>query len=524
LGVIRLSELTDESTSPTRQREIIAARAQGRGSTIVGWAEDLDVSASKIHPMKRPQLSKWLERPGEYDELIFWRLDRFVRKTFPDFMDMVTWSLDHGISLVSATEPLDLSGPIGRMVAVALATVAELESSNTSERVTGAHAYLRREGRWGLGRAPLGYMIVPNPDGKGYVLIIDDEAAELCREAVRRVIAGASVNSVTADFNRRRILSPRDRTRLRSGRPTLDIPWSRNTLAKMLRSENLLGYVTYNKVPVTDEHGIPLRRAAPIISETEWDQLQHVMADPARARQRRRTHTPSLLLHVAYCALCGARCYRQMSTRNEKTLIYYRCRTHYQRAEQRATCSSLPIPAPKLDGIAEKLFLAMVGSVEIQTRVYRPGVDHSDEIALIRRSLASVRREFDGGAYSYPGGEEEYNTRVARLSERLRTLADQPVTDAQYEYRPTGQTFADRWAVSDVMGKRQLMIGAGFQIRVARTSGNVAFGWQLDPDLGRRAGLAAEGRPVNMPDTTEAWRNVLAPLQKVLRPHGGDRQ
>ncbi len=45
----------------------------------MGWAEDLDVSASKIHPLTRPELSKWLARPDDFDEFIFWRIDRFVR-------------------------------------------------------------------------------------------------------------------------------------------------------------------------------------------------------------------------------------------------------------------------------------------------------------------------------------------------------------------------------------------------------------------------------------------------------------
>ena len=71
VGVIRLSLLTEGTTSLARQRGIITAAATTRGSQIVGWAEDLDVSASKIHPMKRPELAAWLARQPDFDELIW---------------------------------------------------------------------------------------------------------------------------------------------------------------------------------------------------------------------------------------------------------------------------------------------------------------------------------------------------------------------------------------------------------------------------------------------------------------------
>ena len=209
LGVIRLSEfdrrVQEQTTSPERQREAIEAKARQRGSEIVGWAEDLDVSASKVHPLKRPKLRQWFERTTDFDEVIFWRLDRFVRRTFPDWADMVGWAAAHEISLVSATEDLDLSGPLQRLMATMFATVAEMESLNTSRRVTESREYLRRMQRWGGGRPPYGYKVIANPDGAGRVLAVNQETAQHAREAVRRVIGGESVNAVATDFNRRGI-------------------------------------------------------------------------------------------------------------------------------------------------------------------------------------------------------------------------------------------------------------------------------------------------------------------------------
>ncbi|MDH6624624.1 hypothetical protein M2271_002428 [Streptomyces sp. LBL] len=75
---VRLSVLTDETTSPERQREPddIAAAALGidfgEGDAL-REAVDLDVSASAFGPFDRPQLGGWLARPDEYDALVWWR-------------------------------------------------------------------------------------------------------------------------------------------------------------------------------------------------------------------------------------------------------------------------------------------------------------------------------------------------------------------------------------------------------------------------------------------------------------------
>jgi site-specific DNA recombinase len=50
LGVIRLSSYHDESTSPLRQRNMIMAKSVSTGGAMVGWAEDIGVSALKVSP------------------------------------------------------------------------------------------------------------------------------------------------------------------------------------------------------------------------------------------------------------------------------------------------------------------------------------------------------------------------------------------------------------------------------------------------------------------------------------------
>ncbi|MEU9111633.1 recombinase family protein [Streptomyces sp. NPDC048483] len=100
-------------------------------------------------PWERPELSKWFDRPEQWDALIFWRLDRFVRKV-SDFTEMIKWCQAHDKNLISATETIDIRSPIGRVIAYLVSAFAEMEAEAIRERVTGSHDHLRRNGRWAV--------------------------------------------------------------------------------------------------------------------------------------------------------------------------------------------------------------------------------------------------------------------------------------------------------------------------------------------------------------------------------------
>ncbi len=67
LGRIRLSRMTEESTSAARQREIIEMWAKSNDHEIVGWAEDIDVSGS-VDPC-RCEGCRGVNTPRGYDDL-----------------------------------------------------------------------------------------------------------------------------------------------------------------------------------------------------------------------------------------------------------------------------------------------------------------------------------------------------------------------------------------------------------------------------------------------------------------------
>jgi site-specific DNA recombinase len=85
LIVVRLSRVTDATTSPERQIAACEELCRPRGYEVVGIAQDLDVSAAKTTPFDRPQLGKWLDDPTRYDVIVFFRVDRIVRRLVRQF-------------------------------------------------------------------------------------------------------------------------------------------------------------------------------------------------------------------------------------------------------------------------------------------------------------------------------------------------------------------------------------------------------------------------------------------------------
>ncbi len=486
LGVIRLSELTDETTSPQRQREIITRKAADRHSRIIGWAEDLDVSAFKIPPAKRPQIAKWLARASEYDEIIFWKTDRFVRRLFPDFADMVAWSLKHDVVLVSAEEQLDLSGPMGRGYAAQLATFAEMESANTSMRVKGAHEYLRRNKRWGGGRSPYGYKIIDNPDGAGKVLAVNGMTADIVREAVRRVIAGESVNSIATDFSERRIPSPHMLKKpaypgAKKAFCLIPRRWQDTSLRLILKDKAMLGHVVHDGMSVLGDDGMPLICAEPLVSADDWVKLQARL--DITAIPNKRKNDPAMLRDIARCGLCEAPLYQWVKHQKGRAFSYYRCRYAYTwKAGQEKRCGAPLINAGKLDAVVDDMVMAYADQPDTE-RVIIPGDDHGKQLAGIRQAINSVTAEWTSGRR----GDDEYDKTMRVLRAERDRLAELPNEPDRVVVKPTGKTRGEVWLSLDSQGKRRYLVNRGIKVYAHRDGGSelivTAGGGELFGDI-----------------------------------------
>ncbi|MEV5815283.1 recombinase family protein [Streptomyces mutabilis] len=323
LGVLRISQLTEVSTAPDRQRATIHRCAEQLGFALVAEAADLGVSARSKSPFERPSLSIWLRHPAEYDAIVWSHVDRAVR-SLAHMAELVAWGRQYSRTLVFGGQEEDspIVVPPQADDAVVqrcmdLAKVAEQEARTLSARLTSSHAALRMTGRYGGGLVPFGYRKAPHPSGSGWCLAPDPESAALVRAIVADVESGMSLIAIARKLNDAGVPVPRDHHAQlkgrsmggrRHGRDFEQFRWTSGTLSKVLRSPSLMGHRIHKGQTVRGPEGSPVLIGPPLLTEDEFGSLQDLLRARSSGNST-RSRTNALLTAVAYCSGCYGRMY-----------------------------------------------------------------------------------------------------------------------------------------------------------------------------------------------------------------------
>jgi site-specific DNA recombinase len=525
--VIRLSRVTDATTSPERQLEACHELCAQRGYEVVGVAKDLDVSAGVTTPFDRPQLGDWLNnRLGEFDVLVFYRMDRIVRRLL-DLADLIRWCQKHSVSVVSATEQfLDLTMPFGDIVALLVAKVAEMELAAISERNTSAARYNLRAGKYRGGVPPWGYL--PEQTEEGWRYVQDPVQVATIREVVERVLLGEPLRAIAHDLTARGVLTPKDRFAQARDREIKGYAWHSGPLKRSLTSPTLLGHVVAREAlvdaqgsvqrdskgrklfgpnaVVRADDGSPVVRSEPILAREVFDRLGVELADRENRKEPTR-RSSGLLLQVIYCGVCGRPAYRLKGGTGRKPR--YRCSS----AQYKATCGnkSISIPLETADDIVETLILRMLGSSERLERVWDSGSDHSAELAQVEDTLADLTDQIGTGIFARGTPQRaRLDSRIAELAARQAKLASETVKPSGWTWQPTGEKFGDWWERQDVTARniwlRSMNVRLEFEYVDSDPSPNLRL------DLGDLSTLT---KRLNANGPVARWQGVLEGMNEA---------
>ena len=446
--VTRLSNFTDATTSPERQLEVCQRVCAERGWEVVDVAEDLDVSASATSPFERPELRKRLEQPEQYQSIIFWRVDRLVRRV-THLAQMIEWAEEHGITLVSATEQaFDLSTPIGKAIAYMVSIFAEMEAAAISERTEQAYAHNRKLGKYTGGYPPYGYLpaqidgewrYIPDEDNKPFILSL-----------INRLLEGERPNTIVRDLNRRKVPAPEDYFRQKQGKPLKGSRWTSSNLTRALRSPAMLGQMTQRPVVgkkngrkvygdpevVRGDDGKPVVRAEALISRELHERLcKHL--DSLNGKRGPNARSEVLLTKVLECGVCGLPMYRNKG-RND---YYYRC---FSATVERA-CGNPGWKLDDADAFVTENLLADFGETQRLRRIFVPAEDTAAELADVNAELIDVASLIGTGPFKSGPARQRLEERAEALDARRRALEATPAREAGYRYEPTGETFREHW-------------------------------------------------------------------------------
>jgi DNA invertase Pin-like site-specific DNA recombinase len=134
LGYARVSKSEDQETAP-----------QIRALKKAGCKKVFEEAASGGR-WDRPELHRLLDQMRAGDTLVVWKLDRLSR-SLKDLLVILERIDAMGARFRSLTEPIDTSGPTGRMMMQMLGSFAEFEREMIRERTRAGLREAREKGR-----------------------------------------------------------------------------------------------------------------------------------------------------------------------------------------------------------------------------------------------------------------------------------------------------------------------------------------------------------------------------------------
>ena len=122
------------------------------------WLQGNGIDPSTVEWFGDKESGRTLNRPafdrrqkavfaGRVRTVVVWKLDRLSRRQ-RDGVDLLADWCERGVRVVAVTQQIDLSGPVGRMVASVLFGLAEIESEYRRERQAAGIAVARERGAY----------------------------------------------------------------------------------------------------------------------------------------------------------------------------------------------------------------------------------------------------------------------------------------------------------------------------------------------------------------------------------------
>lgn len=494
VGILRISQDKDDSTSIERQKLDIAAMAEERGAVVVGWAEDRDVSAREIPVFKRPQLKLWIDkRSHEFDGFFAWKIDRLTRSSYDTHL-LVIFMKDHNKVLWSVMEPyfkydpnaLGMDKAMSELLLNILTMIAEMESENISIRVRSHNQHKRNSGIHPGGRTPYWLKAVKatrsRPAKPGESLTVIPDRRDLMLSLVAQLMAGATVNQLCRQLNADGVFSPQRQLAIDAGRNPDDprivgMRWSPETLLGLFRNRLLVGEFCdpEGNIVRNDKTGEPWKYCGAILTHDDFDRLQARLDQLARRRVNPGPKAERLSGKIK-CARCGVPLARRVKRKYHqgvggiKEYSYYFCPTpvYAKRNGLASTCDCTEsVVAEALEARIDEYLAANMQLRPLMDNVFVEGSGSHEEMSKLRRAIRSMIAEQAKGLFEEGSFVADiFSQELRKWQEQLSEMERLGVTESRWEWRDTGRTFLDEWEKGDWERRRALLEDSGITIKV----------------------------------------------------------
>lgn len=409
------------------------------GWAVAGEFSDPDRSASRHARRPRPEWDKMLKRAeaGECDVIVFWESARAYRD-LEVFVELRKLCLRRSVLLCYDGDIFDVSKPSDWKRLTRDALEAEEDAERIRNRVLRTTRLSAERGDI-HGKIPYGFRrLYDSATGDLLGQVENLEAAEVLREAAKRVIAGETTYKIAKDFTTRSIPPPRGAKR----------GWVPYTINQIVLNPAVIGKRVHKNEVVGDAVWDE------ILDEITYYACRRILTDPAR--QSQRDSTVKYLLTGIATGPCGG----VLRRRRNRAHQCYTCVVDF--------CTSIEIA--KADDYVEAAVLEYVSQPEFASllQVTDDEDDIREALAIVNElesELAEARKLVGKrklSVASLAAVEEELLPQIEAAKQRM-----QPKSPPQVLLDLAGSDARGKWAAMDINQKRAALRALG-SIRVNR--------------------------------------------------------
>lgn len=402
--------------STEEQHEDNERETKNFGVTLVGEPyTDVDRSASRFARKAREDFGRLVDdlRADRFgaDYLVLWESSRGSRRVgeWVELVDLLEQH-QHKVFVTTHGRLYDPANPRDRRSLLEDAVDSEYESGKMSKRLRRAQAANAAAGRPN-GPVPYGYQRRYDPVTR--LLVAQEphpDRAPVVRELYGRLLAGHSMRSIAADFNRQGI-------RNASGRP-----FTSSHLRSIATTPAYAGYRVHvpDRGPARPPTSVAWATRVPavwpaLVEEPTWLAVQRLLESAGR-RERRPGRGVHLLSTIARCGECGG----VLGVRYYNGVLRYRCRPR--------TC--VTVDQEPLDTLATELMLDFLADPEAFEMLASAAAREHEELERVRAELGPLRARLDELADAVAAGEMS-----ARLAGRAEAEIQRQVNALEKQER-----------------------------------------------------------------------------------------
>lgn len=387
----RVSTDDQEENSSLDGQEAEARAYCKEHSLIVGMVHKEVYSGYKYRERKKLELMRQRYRDGKIQGMVVRTLDRLSRSQ--SHVAILLEEMDHyDVRLYSVKEVIDET-PMGKFARMVLAFVAEMEREKILDRTITGRLNRAKEGNIvsavGGAKPSYGWKWHINEEGEKDGIELDEEKADVLRQAAEEYADGVSLDAIVARFKREGILTP-------TGKPD----WDKSALRRMLTDRRMTGkdvdiFVIKDKRSKVhlDPIRVPDGTYPAIISEETYGRIMERATVNAAESPRGSSRPEDFLLRAGFarCAHCGYSMQTSVLQTPKGIVLLYSCPNRTTKCRVRAVAPILDQEVWQRIALIADYVALMEEAMEAAKKVHT--VD--DDLKATEAALATCKAQIE---------------------------------------------------------------------------------------------------------------------------------